>query len=129
MTLPHDSAAHPERAGAPDTRRAPRRQVSDRVAVTDQMAERVIGRLGNVSESGMLMLASVPLCEDALYQLRFPLHLTDGRQAHVDVGVHLLWTEPAHVPGQSWAGFRFLTLGREQRQLLREWVSEDSTST
>lgn len=109
-----------------DTRRAPRRQVSDLVPVTDQMRECVVGRLGNVSETGMLMLASMPLREDALYQLRFPLPLSDGRQQAIDVGVHLLWSEPAHVPGQSWTGFRFLTLSREHRQLLRQWVGEDS---
>ena len=109
-----------------DTRRAPRRQVSDLVPVTDQMRDSVVGRLGNVSETGMLMLASQPLRNDALYQLRFPLPLGDGRDTAIDVGVHLLWSEPAHAPGQSWAGFRFLTLSREHRQLLRHWVGEDS---
>lgn len=127
MSTPRDSSP-PTVVTAQDTRRAPRRQVAERVPVSDQMAEQVIGRLGNVSETGMLILASVPLHEDALYQLRFPLQLRDGRQVAVDVGVHLLWTEPAHVPGQSWAGFRFITLGREHRLLLREWVAEDTTS-
>ena len=109
-----------------DTRRAPRRQVSDLVPVTDQMRESVVGRLGNISETGMLMLASAPLREDALYQLRFPLPLGDGRHQDIDVGVHLLGSEPAHAPGQNWTGFRFLTLSREHRQLLRQWVGEDS---
>ncbi|HDS1218892.1 TPA: PilZ domain-containing protein [Stenotrophomonas maltophilia] len=109
-----------------DTRRAPRRQVSDLVPVTDQMRDCVVGRLGNVSETGMLMLASTALRDDALYQFRFPLPLGDGQQAAIDVGVHLLWSEPAHAPGQSWVGFRFLTLSREHRQLLRQWVGEDS---
>ncbi len=109
-----------------DTRRAPRRQVSDLVPVTDQMRDAVVGRLGNVSETGMLMLASAALRDDALYQLSFPLPLADGRSEWIDVGVHLLWSEPAHAPGQSWAGFRFLTLSREHRQLLRRWIGEDS---
>ncbi|MCW2066432.1 UNVERIFIED_ORG: c-di-GMP-binding flagellar brake protein YcgR [Stenotrophomonas maltophilia] len=109
-----------------DTRRAPRRQVSDLVPVTDQMRDSVVGRLGNVSETGMLMLASAALRDDALYQLRFPLPLADGRSELIDVGVHLLWSEPAHAPGQSWAGFRFLTLSREHRQQLRLWIGEDS---
>ena len=109
-----------------DTRRAPRRQVSDLIPVTDQMRDSVVGRLGNVSETGMLMLASAALRDDALYQLRFPLPLADGRSEWIDVGVHLLWSEPAHAPGQSWAGFRFLTLSREHRQLLRRWIGEDS---
>lgn len=112
-----------------DTRRAPRRQVADLVPVTDQMRESVVGRLGNVSETGMLMLASQPLRDDALYQLRFPLPLADGRSEAIDVGVHLLWSEPAHAPGQSWAGFRFLTLSREHRHLLRAWIGEDNDET
>lgn len=112
-----------------DTRRAPRRQVSDLVPVTDQMRDCVVGRLGNVSETGMLMLASAALRDDALYQLRFPLPSAEGRSELIDVGVHLLWSEPAHAPGQSWAGFRFLTLSREHRQLLRRWIGEDSDET
>lgn len=112
-----------------DTRRAPRRQVSDLVPVTDQMRDSVVGRLGNVSETGMLMLASAALRDDALYQLRFSLPLADGSSEWIDVGVHLLWSEPAHAPGQSWAGFRFLTLSREHRQLLRRWIGEDSDET
>lgn len=109
-----------------DTRRAPRRQVSDLIPVTDQMRDSVVGRLGNVSETGMLMLASATLRDDALYQLRFPLPSADGRSELIDVGVHLLWSEPAHAPGQSWAGFRFLTLSREHRQQLRRWIGEDN---
>lgn len=110
----------------PDTRRAPRRHVADLVPVTDQISERVIGRLGNVSETGMLILASVSLHEDALYQLQFTLPLLDGRQAPIDVGVHLLWAEPAHVPGQFWAGFRFITLSRDHRDLLRGWIGQET---
>ncbi|KAF1014629.1 MAG: hypothetical protein GAK31_02116 [Stenotrophomonas maltophilia] len=110
-----------------DTRRAPRRQVAARVAVTDQMREAVAGHLVNLSETGMLMLASAPLDEDALYQFRFPLPLDDGRQVDIDVGVHLLWSEPAQLPGQAWTGFRFLTLSREHRQLVRDWVGEEDS--
>ncbi len=82
----HGRTGDPRMKAVPpqDTRRAPRRQVSDLVPVTDQMRECVVGRLGNVSETGMLMLASVPLREDALYQLRFLLPLGDGRQQAID---------------------------------------------
>ncbi|MFI8719143.1 PilZ domain-containing protein [Stenotrophomonas sp. NPDC077464] len=111
-----------------DTRRAPRRNVDDQVPVTDTLAEAVIGRLGNVSETGMLMLCSVPMNEDALYQLRFAIPGANGQPLPLDVGVHLLWNEPSHVTGQSWAGFRFLTLSREHREQLRAWVAEESSA-
>lgn len=124
MNIPQDTL----HADAPDTRRAPRRSVADLVPVIDQMTERTIGRLGNVSETGMLMLAALPLRDDALYQLRFALPTADGHSLSIDVGVHLLWSEPAHVPGQAWSGFRFITLSREHRDLLRGWIGQGPSS-
>ncbi len=102
-----------------DARRAPRRHVSDVVPVIDTMTDGVVGQLGNLSETGMLLIASAPLLEDALYQLRF--HLS-GRGQALNVGVHLLWSVAANTPGQSWCGFRFLTISDEQRAFIRDWV-------
>jgi len=104
-----------------DARRAPRRRVSESVPVVDMMTDEVVGHLGNLSETGMLLLAGVPLREDALYQLRFNLG-ERGAAAPVVVGVHLLWSGPANTPGQSWCGFRFLTISEEQRAHVRAWV-------
>ncbi|MBO9717167.1 MAG: PilZ domain-containing protein [Pseudoxanthomonas sp.] len=104
-----------------ETRRAPRRHVTESVLVIDTMTDEVIGQLGNLSESGMLLIASAPLVEDALYQLRF--HLSGrGPSSPIGVGVHLLWAVPANTPGQSWCGFRFLTISDEQRAAVRDWV-------
>ncbi|MFA1287034.1 PilZ domain-containing protein [Xanthomonas axonopodis pv. nakataecorchori] len=108
-----------------DTRRAPRRQPTDLLPVIDTLSEAQIGRVGNVSETGMLLLASVPLHDDALYQLRFSLPERVGRATEIDVGVHLLWSEAAHAPGQAWAGFRFLTMSEPHRQRLRAWIAEE----
>lgn len=111
-----------------ETRRAPRRSVTEQVPVTDTLAEAVIGRLGNVSETGMLMMCSVPMTEDALYQLRFAIPGSHGQPLQLDVGAHLLWNEQSNAPGQSWAGFRFLTLSREHRDQLRAWIAEESSA-
>ena len=102
-----------------DSRRAPRRHVTESVPVIDTMTDEVIGQLGNLSESGMLLIATAPLVEDGLYQLRF--HLA-GRMQAINVGVHLLWAVEANTPGQSWCGFRFLTISDEQRGQVRDWV-------
>lgn len=114
---------------APETRRAPRRAVAGRVPVIDCMAGRTIGHLANVSESGMLLLAALPLREDALFQLRFALPLADGRQQPIDVGAHLLWREPARTAGQTWCGLRFLTLAEDHRELLRRWILQAAPAT
>lgn len=107
-----------------EARRSPRRQPAGLIPVHDFIADAPIGRIGNVSEGGMLLLASAPLVEDALYQLSFALPDRDGSAVEIRVGVHLLWSEPAHAPGQAWAGFRFLTLSDEHRERLREWVGQ-----
>ena len=104
-----------------ESRRKPRRTVPDMVEVVDTMTGEVVGYVGNVSVGGMLLIASVPLVEDALYQLRFHLGAR-GMGAPVNVGVHLLWSVDANTPGQSWCGFRFLTISDDQRGHIRDWV-------
>ncbi len=101
-----------------ESRRAPRRQVADSVPVFDMMTEEVVGHLANVSESGMLLLANAQLHEDTLYQFRFQL----GGGGPLVTGVHLLWLGAANTPGQSWCGFRFLTIPDDQRARIRAWV-------
>ena len=54
-------------------RRSRRREVADTIHVVDSMTDTVIGHIGNISEAGMLVMASAPLVVDALYQLRFDL--------------------------------------------------------
>ena len=111
-----------------NTRRAKRRSVNEQIAVTDMMAEAIIGRLGNVSETGMLMIASVPMQDDALYQFRFAIPGPTGQPQPLDVGAHLLWHEESNAPGQYWTGFRFLTLSPEHKALLRRWVEQETSA-
>lgn len=102
-------------------RRSRRRQVAEAIQVTDSMTETVIGHIGNVSETGMLVMSNAPLVNDALYQLRFAL--PDGPlKLPFEIGVHLLWRDQASAPGQAWTGFRFITMSDEQMQQLRRWI-------
>ena len=103
-------------------RRAKRRKAPDTILVSDVMTERVVGRIGNVSETGMLMMASEALVEDALYQFRFVLRGAEGQDAPVEIGAHLLWTDRASAPGQAWAGFRFIGMNEVQAGRLRAWI-------
>jgi hypothetical protein len=103
-------------------RRARRRKASDTILVTDTMTERVVGRIGNLSESGMLLIASETLADDALYQFHFALPGDTGREAQIEVGVHLLWTDRASAPGQAWTGFRFIAVAQPHMARLRAWI-------
>lgn len=103
-------------------RRARRRKVADTVLVTDTMTDSVVGRIGNLSETGMMLIASAPLVDDALYQFRFRLQDAKGRDQLFEVGAHLLWLDRASAPGQAWTGFRFIAVPPDQVEQLRYWI-------
>ena len=87
-----------------ESRRAQRRNVHEPVVVVDTMTEQVLGRIGNISETGMLLV-------------------TTGHLVPIDVGVHVAWMGSANTPGQGWAGVRFLTLEEAPLAVLRHWIA------
>ncbi|MCX7562227.1 PilZ domain-containing protein [Xanthomonadaceae bacterium XH05] len=103
-------------------RRAKRKQVAERIDVVDTMIDSPIGLIGNISETGMMLLANQPMTEDALYQMRFAVTDDHGHRHDVNVGSHQLWSEPANTPGQHWVGFRFIDVGPDDLSALRAWI-------
>lgn len=102
-----------------ESRRMHRRDVAGMVDVIDTMTAETMGHLGNLSVGGMLLIASVPLVDDGLYQCRFVL--PDTGDDRIEVGAHMLWVQSASAPGQSWAGVRFLGLDPDTTRRLRAW--------
>lgn len=107
-----------------ESRRAKRKRAPDTIDVSDTMLEQVVGQIGNISESGMMLLGLVQLHDDALYQFRFNLPDTGARGGSIEVGAHQLWSDPANVPGQFWAGFRFIDISPEDATKLRNWIEQ-----
>jgi hypothetical protein len=110
-----------------ESRRAKRKQAREAVEVFDTMTELSVGRIGNLSETGMMLMASAPLVEDGLYQFRFTLGSNQLRTRTLEVGVHQLWSEPSHVPGQFWSGFRFIDIAADDAAHLHAWVESPGT--
>ncbi len=105
-------------------RRAKRRRAAETIELFDTMTELTIGKIGNLSETGMLAMTSLALVDDALYQLSFRLIASGGRRREIEVGAHQLWSDPANVDGQFWTGFRFIEMDKEDTAFLREWIEE-----
>ena len=103
-------------------RRSPRKPPGVIIQVTNTLTGDVIGRLGNLSIDGMMLVANKPVVEDGLYQLQFNLPDEHGRLHPIDVGVHEQWSEDANVPGQQWVGFRFIDIGPNDAAALRTWL-------
>lgn len=87
------------------------------------MTGEVIGRLGNVSAEGLMLVSNRPLVEDGLYQLQFNLPDEHGRLHPIEAGVHEQWSEEANVPGQHWIGFRIIDIAPADAAVLRDWLN------
>ena len=109
-------------------RHKPRRDVEARIEVTDCMTGQVVGRIGNLSESGMLLLvdtplqAEAPLRAEALYQLQFDLASVVAGTDPVRVGAQVLWLDSSDGQGRTWAGLHFIHLPAGQRRRLQAWI-------
>ena len=102
-------------------RRAKRRKVGN-IDVLDTMTGLLIGKLSNLSETGMLLILGEALTSDALFQLRFTLNDGQGNSRAVELGAHELWSDEAAAPGQVWTGFRFIDMAPEDVAFIRGWV-------
>ena len=107
-------------------RRKHRRNPDRMIEVHDVMTETVVGRIGNLSETGLLMQADRPLADDALYQLRFTLHDATGQKHALEVGAHQLWSEQSGPHEPRWVGFRFIDISPADATRLTEWVEADN---
>lgn len=104
-------------------RRAKRRRADHAIQVIDTMTDVPIGRIGNLSETGCLLVLTEPAVDDALYQFRFSLDVRGMERFALEVGAHELWQDDAAAPGQVWAGFRFIDMSTESREHIRKWVN------
>lgn len=105
-----------------EKRRLPRKRPDVPLQVTDAMTGLIVGRIGNVSAEGLMLIASLSITDDALYQFVFHLPDSHGQLRPIEVGAHEQWTAPASINGQSWVGFRFIDISKDDENLLREWL-------
>ncbi len=107
-------------------RRSPRKTAYVTIPVTNAMTGESMGRIGNLSMDGMLLVCNRMVVDDALYQLAFELVDADGRTCAIEAGVHEQWSEAANVPGQYWIGFQFIDIAPEDHATIESWLGDNS---
>lgn len=104
-------------------RRAERKQIQNMILVENAMNSSSLGRIGNLSRSGLMLICPERLDDDALYQIRFALPTRENEDPPpIEVGVHEQWTEQAAIPGQFWSGLRIIDISPEAEKSLTEWL-------
>ncbi|TAN08477.1 MAG: PilZ domain-containing protein [Rhodanobacteraceae bacterium] len=108
-----------------ERRSAPRKPAAMPIDVIDSISGEPIGRIGNLSRTGMMLICRRPLNDGALYQLRFQLP-GPGGGAEIETGVHTMWTEDAATNGYQWSGLRIISISNSAAQVLDQWLEQDA---
>lgn len=106
-----------------ESRHQPRKKTTHIIQVTNAMTGEIIGRIGNLSLDGMMLILHQQLRENALFQFIVPLSGQQGQNRKLEIGVCEQWSEEGHLPGQFWAGFRIIDISPADYALLGSWVS------
>ncbi|HEY4293307.1 PilZ domain-containing protein [Luteibacter sp.] len=109
-------------SGEFDQRRAARKRATAPIPVVDVMNERVIGQLGNLSTSGMMLLVSSEPVHGGVYQVAFTLPDAQHREHRIEIGIQEQWHEPAASAGQFWSGYRIVSGGDDAVRAIDEWL-------
>lgn len=111
-----------------ERRSAPRIPSTVPIEVTDSISGENIGRVGNLSRNGLMLICHLPLNDNALYQLRFRLPDMDlrGSQAEIETGVHTMWTEQAATNGYQWSGLRIISISGSAAKSLDRWLEQSA---
>jgi hypothetical protein len=107
-------------------RRSRRKPAYLTIPVVNKMTGQTLGRIGNLSADGMLLVCEVPITQGALFQLGFELSNAQGNPHSIDIGVQEMWTENANVPGQYWAGFQFIDVSDRDLAAIESWLGENN---
>lgn len=106
-----------------ERRSAQRKPANAPIEVVDSISGENIGRIGNLSRTGIMLICHRPLRDNALYQLRFRLADKHGAAAEIETGVHTMWTEQAATNGYQWSGLRIISISSAAATLLDHWLA------
>ncbi|MGH8114402.1 MAG: PilZ domain-containing protein [Rhodanobacteraceae bacterium] len=107
-----------------ERRSAPRRPSTIPIEVIDSISGENIGRVGNLSRNGMMLICHRPLNDNSLYQLRFRLPDLRGSRSEIETGVHTMWTEQAATNGFQWSGVRIISISAPAAKSLDHWLDQ-----
>jgi hypothetical protein len=105
-----------------EQRRAPRKRATSPMPVIDVMSEGVVGQLGNLSATGLMLLVGSAPRSGVVQQVVFTLPDAQHREHRVEIGIQEQWHEPAASAGQYWAGYRIVAASEDDVRAIDEWI-------
>ncbi|MDA3915036.1 PilZ domain-containing protein [Oleiagrimonas sp.] len=105
-----------------EDRRAQRKSVESTEPAINVITGRVMGQIGNISNTGMLLICPDKPRSDAVYQITLPLPDNDEDTQMIEVGVQEQWHQQASSTENYWVGYRIVAITDEDKARLHAWL-------
>lgn len=106
-------------------RQRERFSVTQDVDVYDALRDVYIGRLVNIHDKGLMLIADKPLTEDTLYTFDIHLPLPINNLNAIQIGVDCLWVRDADLAGKYWMGFSIIDATEETLSIISQLIKTD----
>lgn len=103
-------------------RRSTRKRTSEAILVTNAMTGATLGKIGNLSVDGMMLIGTASILEGSLFQVQFLLRDQQGQARRFEIGIQCLWSEATRAEKSHWAGCRIVDISASEQQILDAWV-------
>ncbi|MCB1612008.1 MAG: PilZ domain-containing protein [Xanthomonadales bacterium] len=103
-------------------RRSVRKRVSEALVISNAMTGESLGRIGNLSVDGMMLITSHELPDGCLFQVQFQLHDVQHHAHRMEVGIQCLWSEAARTENSYWIGCKIIDISHREQEILDTWV-------
>jgi hypothetical protein len=99
-------------------RRIERHQLPYFLKVFNRTNDKFMGNLGNVSETGLMLISELPLLVGPVFYLQLKVPAEDGTYQLIDIDANCLWSHEDATPGIYDSGFRIKSVPPEYEQLV-----------
>lgn len=105
-------------------RKSVRKRVAQAMMVTDAFTGESLGRIGNLSNDGMMLITSKALADEHYFQLHFSLQAPGFVPHKVEIGVQCLWCDAARTANTFWVGCKVVDISPTDQAMLKKWVTQ-----
>lgn len=106
-------------------RQRERHSVTQDVDIYDALRDTYVGRLVNMHDKGLMLIADKPLVEDTLYTFDIHLPLPINHLNAIQIGVDCLWVRDADLAGKYWMGCSIIDASAESLDIIRQLIKTD----
>lgn len=89
-----------------------------RARLIDQISDRTLGEVVNLSPAGMMLLSGEEIAIGELFQVTCNASDNGGQEQHFNAGVSVLWRSKANQKPGYWAGLQIIDLDDASRERL-----------